>query len=439
MERSSSRLGRGVLFRQSSLAGEGSSSKERQPQSQEDEEELASKLELLYLAHEGKAEEIDLMISQGLVDVNFSDFDKRTALHVAACEGHTDVVSLLIDRGANVNARDRWESTPLSDAQHYQMEEVCKLLRECGAVSTDGHREAMQVQHPFPVSEFEVNPAELEWLKVELKSKKKGYKVALWRGIQVFVKCFKDDVKYGEENIMAFRGELGLIQTLRHPNIVQFLGAVTQSTPVMMIFEFLPQGDLYQHLKKEGPLKPLIAIDFALDIARGLNFMHEHKPDAIVHRDLKPKNILRDKTGHLKVADLGLSKVLKSAVQTDSEDGPRALKGSSCRYMAPEFFKYNVYGRNVDVFAFALIVQEMIEGVPPMSGMENDKVPSAYADQNKRPPFKASSRHYPGDLKKLIEECWNEDPENRPPFAHIIDRLESIKAKPRRAVWKLWK
>ncbi|MCO5599704.1 hypothetical protein L7F22_053809 [Adiantum nelumboides] len=172
-------------------------------------------------------------------------------------------------------------------------------------------------------------------------------------------------------------------------------------------------------------------------IRRGLNFMHEHKPEAIIHRDLKPKNILRDNAGHLKVADLGLSKVLKFAAQVISEDGPPPLKGSSCRYMAPEVFKHNAYGKEVDVFAFGLVVQEMIEGVPPMLGMDNEKVPSAYADGNKRPPFKASSRHYPGDLKKLIEECWDKDPKKRPTFSHIIGRLESIKAKQRKTIWRV--
>eukprot|EP00250_Pteridium_aquilinum_P033462 c567_g1_i1 orf=228-1538(+) len=429
-------MARGVLFRQSSMAGEAgegcSSSSTARQEEQEDLESL--KLELLYLAHEGNVAGIESLLSKGLASVNFTDFDDRTALHVAACEGNTDVVNLLIAKGAEVNAHDRWGSTPLADAQYYKNEAVCKILTEHGAISNDRRKAFVQVEGPLPVSEYEVNPSELEYVGITVT--KKGYKVATWRGIRVFVKCFKD-LNYGEKEIMAFRGELSLIQKLRHPNIVQFLGAVTQSIPVMIIFEYLPQGDLYQFLKENDSLKTAKAIDFALDIARGLNFMHEHKPEAIVHRDLKPKNILRDETGHLKVADLGLSKVLKFAAQTISEDGPPPLKGSSCRYMAPEVFKLKAYGRKVDVFAFGLIVQEMIEGVPPMNGMDNDKVPSAYADEKKRPPFKASARHYPGDLKRLIEQCWDEDPEKRPTFMHIIERLESIKAKQRKSVWKV--
>ncbi|KAI5071736.1 hypothetical protein GOP47_0013987 [Adiantum capillus-veneris] len=425
-------MARRVLFRQSSGAAASSSGAGSSSKAQEEDDHKQREVELLYLAHQGLVSHVDALLSEGVVLVNFADFDGRTALHIAACEGHLDVVRLLVSKGADVNARDRWGSTPLDDAEHYQNGDVCKQLIEYGGKLC--HKTPLQILDSLSISEYEVNPAELNYLDKTVT--KRGYKVATWRGIEVFVKCFKA-LNYGEKEIMTFRCELSLIQKLRHPNIVQFLGAVTKSNPVMIIFEFLPQGDLYQFLKQKGALKSSKAIDFSLDIARGLNFMHEHRPEAIIHRDLKPKNILRDNSGHLKVADLGLSKVLKFAAQTISEDGPPPLKGSSCRYMAPEVFKDNAYGKTVDVFAFGLIVQEMIEGVQPMWGMDNDKVPRAYADENKRPPFKASLRHYPGDLKKLIEECWDKDPKKRPTFTHIIDRLESIKAKQRKTIWRV--
>ncbi|KAF6159410.1 hypothetical protein GIB67_032181 [Kingdonia uniflora] len=89
-------------------------------------------------------------------------------------------------------------------------------------------------------------------------------------------------------------------------------------------------GDLRAFLKKKGALKQTAAVKFALDIARyplrGMNYLHEHKPEAIIHRDLEPpyqdyRNILRDDTGHLKVADFGVSKLLKVA-NTVKEDKP---------------------------------------------------------------------------------------------------------------------
>ncbi|KAK1382631.1 hypothetical protein POM88_020366 [Heracleum sosnowskyi] len=62
--------------------------------------------------------------------------------------------------------------------------------------------------------------------------------------------------------------ELALLQEIRHPNVVQFLGAVTQSSPMMIVTEYLPKGNLCAYMKEGGQLKPLKAVRFALDIAR---------------------------------------------------------------------------------------------------------------------------------------------------------------------------
>ncbi|XP_042410304.1 integrin-linked protein kinase 1-like [Zingiber officinale] len=118
----------------------------------------------------------------------------------------------------------------------------------------------------------------------------------------------------------AFIDELALLQKIRHPNVVQFLGAVTQSSPMMIVTEYLPKGDLRAYLNKKRPSQRM-AIKFALDIARGMNYLHEHKPEAIIHRDLEPSNILQDDSGHLKVADFGISKMLKMT-KTVREDKP---------------------------------------------------------------------------------------------------------------------
>ncbi|XP_021800744.1 probable LRR receptor-like serine/threonine-protein kinase At1g29720 isoform X2 [Prunus avium] len=93
----------------------------------------------------------------------------------------------------------------------------------------------------------------------------------------------------------AFRDELEFLQKIRHPNVVQFLGAVTQSSPMMIVTEYLPKGDLCLFLKRKGALRPTTAVRFALDIAscRGMSYLHENKPEAIIHRDLEPSPCLK--------------------------------------------------------------------------------------------------------------------------------------------------
>ncbi|KAI4370996.1 hypothetical protein MLD38_019277 [Melastoma candidum] len=387
--------------------------------------EIDSRVRLMYLANEGDFEGIKELLDSG-VDVNFKDIDDRSALHIAACQGYADVVGLLLENGADVNCKDRWGSTPLADAIHYKQQNVIKLLEKNGAKPMMA---PMHVKHAREVPEYEINPNDLDFTK-SVDISKGTFCRASWRGTLVAVKKFGEDVFADEEKVRAFRDELALLQKIRHPNVVQFLGAVTQSSPMMIVMEYLPKGDLREYLNRKGALKPSLAVKLALDIARGMNYLHENRPP-IIHRDLEPSNILRDDSNHLKVADFGASKLL-----TVKQDRPPNCHDTSCRYVAPEAFAEGEYDTKADVFSFALILQEMIEGCPPFSGKKEDEVPDEYSAKN-RPPFRAPAKLYAHGLRELIEECWSEKPSKRPSFEKIIERLERIhRALSHKSHWK---
>uniref|UniRef100_A0A7N0REX4 Protein kinase domain-containing protein n=1 Tax=Kalanchoe fedtschenkoi TaxID=63787 RepID=A0A7N0REX4_KALFE len=403
-----------TLWKQSSLAPE------REASSVVEElEGMDPGFKLMYLANEGDLEGLKELLDEG-VSVHFRDVDDRTPLHVAACQGYVEVVELLLSRGAVVDPKDRWGSTPLADAIHYKNNEVIKVLEKHGAKSLVT---PMLAKTAREVPEYEIDPKELDFTN-SVDITKGTYQVASWRGIEVAVKKFGEEFSADEDKLRAFRDELTLLQKIRHPNVVQFLGAVTQSIPMMIVTEYLPKGDLRAFLDKKGALRPTTAVRIALDIARGMNYLHEHKPEAIIHRDLEPSNILRDDSGHLKVADFGVSKLLKFTTRV-KEDVPISCEDTSCRYVAPEVFSNEEYDTKVDVFSFALILQEMIEGCPPFSAKLESEVPNAYTAK-KRPPFRAPAKHYAHGLRELIEACWSEDPLKRPTFRHIIERLESV-------------
>eukprot|EP00733_Pompholyxophrys_punicea_P001353 Pompholyxophrys_punicea_v1_NODE_640_length_1540_cov_18.216835.p1 type:complete len:209 gc:universal NODE_640_length_1540_cov_18.216835:373-999(+) len=88
---------------------------------------------LLYSASRGNIEGVQLIIENELIDIDTGDYDKRTALHVAAGEGHYDIVKYLVERGASVNVKDRTGGTPLSDSIRAGHERVSKYLLEHGA------------------------------------------------------------------------------------------------------------------------------------------------------------------------------------------------------------------------------------------------------------------------------------------------------------------
>lgn len=406
------------LGRQSSLAPEG----------RNDDAEVASVgdddvdpgVRLMYMANEGDVEGIKEALDSG-TSVNFRDVDGRTALHVASCQGQDDVVELLLRRGAEVDIEDCWGSTPLADAIYYKNNDVIKLLEAHGAKPLMA---PMQVQNAREVPEYEIDPRELDFSK-SVDITKGTFCIASWRGTLVAVKRLGEELFTDEDKVKAFRDELALLQKLRHPNVVQFLGAVTQSSPMMIITEYLPKGDLCAFLRRRGALKPMLAVKFALDIARGMNYLHENRPEAIIHRDLEPSNILRDDSGHLKVADFGLSKLVIVATRTIKEDKPVGCQETSWRYLAPEVHKNEEYDTKVDVFSFALILQEMIEGCPPFSDKQEIVVPKLYV-ANERPPFRAPPKLYAHKLRELIEDCWKDNPSERPTFREIISKLDDI-------------
>ncbi|ONK75501.1 uncharacterized protein A4U43_C03F17560 [Asparagus officinalis] len=147
--------------------------------------------------------------------------------------------------GINMISNDlcstRYSHLPLADAEGVKKHGMIELLKSYGGLSygqNGSHFEPKPVSPPLPNKcDWEIEPSELD---------------------------FSAAVIVGKD----FRHEVNLLVKLRHPNIVQFLGAVTDRKPLMLITEFLRGGDLHQFLKEKGSLSPSTAVNFALDIAR---------------------------------------------------------------------------------------------------------------------------------------------------------------------------
>ncbi|XP_011023352.1 PREDICTED: seven transmembrane domain-containing tyrosine-protein kinase 1-like [Populus euphratica] len=349
------------------------------------------------------------------VEPNLADYDKRTALHLASCEGCTEVVILLLEKGADVNSIDRWGRTPLSDARSFGHEGICKILEARGGIDPVG-LDSQTACYEIDYSEVDMDDAIL----IGEGSYGEVYLVK-WRGTEVAAKTIRSSIASDPRVRNTFLKELGLWQKLRHPNIVQFLGVLKHSDRLIFLTEYLRDGSLYDILKRKGRLDQETAVSYALDIARGMNYLHQHKPRAIIHRDLTPRNVLQDESGHLKVTDFGLSKI----AQEKDDQGYMMTGGTgSYRYMAPEVYRRESYGKSVDVFSFALIVHEIFQGGPSNRTALPEHVADKRAFEDARP--SVSSFVYPDPIKMLLRECWHKNPESRPTFEEIISKLESI-------------
>ncbi|XP_078433849.1 integrin-linked protein kinase 1-like isoform X2 [Wolffia australiana] len=387
---------------------------------------LGSAMELLFMACNGDLQGVEELLEDG-VDVNSIDLDGRTALHIAACEGHLEVVKLLLNWKANIDARDRWGSTPATDAKFYRHVEVYNLLRSRGAKAPKTRRTPMAVSNPQDYPEYELNPVDLSFVKGEVASKE-GYQRAKWNGTKVTVKILDENNYTDLESINEFKNELTLLEKVRHPNLVQFIGAITQNKPMIIVSEYHRQGDLETYVRTKGRPKIRKLLEFSLDIARGMNYLHECKPDPIIHGDLRPKNIFLSSGGHLKVGGFGLIQMTKVSPGKVKLVKPYEKTDGSGLYMAPELFKGEIIDRSIDSFSFGLILYELIEGVPPFHPEPPEVATSWICLEGKRPPFKSKSKSSHSDLKELIRECWNPEPMMRPTFSEIIVRLDRIYA-----------
>lgn len=363
--------------------------------------------------------------------LNAADYDKRTPLHVAASNNSFMSAQLLLKAGAFVDPLDRWNNTPLANARKLGFKPMVKLLMRYGAQPVpdrpnDDDNDNGRVSPPHSWDWLIVDPSEINFADAKLIGKGSFGEIrqATWRGTTVAVKTIRPSLSRDREVVKDFMNEVELLVKLRHPNIVQFLAAVITQPPLMLVTEYLPGGDLHALIQK-GPVPADLAVTFALDMARGMAYLHGG-PSVIIHRDLKPRNLIIDESNELKVGDFGLSKLIK--VKNVHEVFKLTGETGSYRYMAPEVFLHESYNTKVDVFSFAMILYEMFEGAAPFASEDAYMAAKMVAEENKRPEFGLKT-HYPDGMRELITRCWTEFAVKRPEFDSIVEELQQIQEK----------
>lgn len=239
-----------------------------------------------------------------------------------------------------------------------------------------------------------------------------------WNGSDVAVKVFTEQ-DFFEERLDEFIREVAIMKRTRHPNVVLFMGAVTKHPNLSIVTEFLPRGSLFRLLHRRG-MRELLddrrCIRMALDVAKGVNYLHKLNPP-IVHRDLKSPNLLVDKTWTVKVCDFGLSR-LKAKTFLSS----RSAAGTA-EWMAPEVLRDEPSNEKCDVYSFGVILWEIFTLQQPWNGLSPAQVVGAVGFQHRR-------LHMPQELNPtiaaLIESCWASDPRQRPGFTAIMESLKQL-------------
>ncbi|KAJ4806363.1 cysteine-rich RECEPTOR-like kinase [Rhynchospora pubera] len=163
------------------------------------------------------------------------------------------------------------------------------------------------------------------------------------------------------QRLVDVANEVSLLCSLEHDNLVKLLGFSSEDGQYLLVYEYIPNGDLYSYLSDEGKRTKLnweMRFNIINGIASGLSYLHHDLMDSIIHRDLKPENVLLDIKYNAKIADFGLSKSFaKNKTHNTTRNG-----GGTYGYIAPELWNLKRYSSKSDVYNFGLLILEIIAG-----------------------------------------------------------------------------
>ena len=225
--------------------------------------------------------------------------------------------------------------------------------------------------------------------------------VAKFRGTRVAVKRIHDEI-ISRHNLQLFQREMNMAARLRHPNLIQFIGA-TMEGEMMIVMELIATS-LRSQLKSEEYFPPKVVKTISLDVARGLNYLHLIQPDPIVHRDISSANVLLEQLPlnqwRAKLTDYGSVNLVRQ-LHTENPGSPA--------YGAPEAANPRLQSPKMDIYSFGALVLEMLTGRLPAP--------------DDRPGMLRKVQHE--QLLHLIRRCLRVNPEDRPSASDIISELDA--------------
>lgn len=265
------------------------------------------------------------------------------------------------------------------------------------------------------------------------------YKGELHDGTKIAVKRMESGT-VSEKGLTEFMSEIGVLTKVRHRHLVALLGYCLEGNERLLVYEYMPQGTLSRHLfnwqdEESKPLEWNRRLAIALDVARGVEYLHSLAHQSFIHRDLKPSNILLGDDMRAKVADFGLVRL--------APDGKASFEtrlAGTFGYLAPE---YAVTGRvttKVDVFSFGVILMELITGRKALDESRPEDSMHLVTWFRRMQIDKESFRKSIDPMLDLDEEsfasistvadlaghCTGRDPHLRPDMGHAVNVLSSL-------------
>ncbi|KAM3218815.1 putative serine/threonine-protein kinase PBL22 [Capsicum annuum] len=254
------------------------------------------------------------------------------------------------------------------------------------------------------------------------------YKGILKNGLRVAVKKHNDTSLQGDKE---FKSEVEVLSKARHPNLVMLLGSCSEGSQRLLVYEYVCNGSLDQFLSGDTrmPLNWDRRIKIALGAARGLEYLHKHN---IIHRDIRPNNVLVTHDHESLLGDFGLAKAGYDESQYSSGNNVVGTLG----YMAPEYAANGRFSAKTDVYAFGVVLLQLITGLKTTDKYPEDKSLVEWAvpllEQRNYPRLidkRIMDSHDFHQLFWMVElagKCLKKDPNKRHTMEWVVKTLSNI-------------
>ncbi len=231
-----------------------------------------------------------------------------------------------------------------------------------------------------------------------------------WNEQPVAIKMLSADLSGAEG--LEFSREIKIMSHLRNQHIVQFYGACLEEGHACIVMEYLPTGSLFEYLK-EHKLTAVQQKKIALDIARGLQYLHRNQ---MIHRDLHSGSILLTDEYRAKITDFGLTKTYTYSIKSVSKIS------QAIPWCAPEILWPGVITTKADVYSFGTILWEIFTGKKPFAGINTElmlkKIQAGEREE-------LTPAIIPKEIQTLISTCWSAEAEKRLDMEDLIKQLEA--------------
>ena len=213
------------------------------------------------------------------------------------------------------------------------------------------------------------------------------------------MKVLKKEAVIRRNQVAHTKTETQILKQIRHPFLTRMHYAFQSEGKLYMVLNYLPGGELFYRLKREGRFSIERVRLYSAEIALGLG--HLHSLD-MIYRDLKPENLLLDEDGHVCLTDFGLSKEMVT-----SAHAAKTFCGTP-EYLAPEILQGTGHGKAVDWWSLGTLVFEMLTGLPPFYSRNINAMYEKILRSELRCPT-----YLPGDVTELIQGLLIRDPLRR--------------------------